>query len=130
MLFFNILKNKNIINNYRRALIAIERLIGVFLPVVQDENVFKFTKEREKEMLRGVSRIFSSGADFKGWGGQKYFHYWQNRAQRGADNFLPPPPVNKFCPLGKTEGGGGQKIFFITLPLCPPGELFSSGAET
>ena len=64
MLFFNILKNKNIIDNYRRALIAIERLIGVFLPVVQDENVFKFTKEREKEMLRGVSRIFSSEADF------------------------------------------------------------------
>ena len=61
MLFFNILKNKNIINNYRRALIAIERLIGVFLPVVQDENVFKFTKEREKEMLRGVSRIFNQG---------------------------------------------------------------------
>ena len=61
---------------------------------------------------------------FSGWGGQKYFHYGQNRAQMGADNFLPPPPVNKFCPLGKTEGGGGQKIFFITLPLCPPGELF------
>ena len=48
----------------RRAFISIERLIGVFLPVVQDENVYKFTKEREKEMLRGVSRIFSSGADF------------------------------------------------------------------
>ena len=58
MLFFNILKNKNIIDNYRRA---IERLIGVFLPFVQDENVFKFTKEREKEMC---PVIFSSEADF------------------------------------------------------------------
>ena len=66
MLFFNILRNRNIINNYRRALIAIERLMSVFLPVVQNENVFKFTKEREKDMLllRGVSRIFSSEADF------------------------------------------------------------------
>ena len=127
MLFFNILKNKNIIDNYRRALIAIERLIGVFLPFVQDENVFKFTKEREKEMCPGF--FHQRQILFSGWGGQKYFHYGQNRAQMGADNFL-PPPVNKFCPLGKTEGGGGQKIFFITLPLCPPGELFSSGAET
>ena len=101
----------------------------MFLPVVQDENVFKFTKEREKEMLRGVSRIFNQGQIlFSGWGGQKYFHYGQNRAQRGADNFLPPPLINS-TPWAK-QRGGGQKIFFITLPLCPPGELFSSGAET
>ena len=108
MLFFNILKNKNIIDNYRRALIAIERLIGVFLPFVQDENVFKFTKEREKEMCPGF--FHQRQILFSGWGGQKYFHYGQNRAQMGADNFLPPPLINS-APWAKQRGEGDRKSF-------------------
>ena len=39
-----------------------------------------------------------------------------------SENFLPtPPPLNKFCHLGKTDKrGGGAENVFITLPLCPP----------